>query len=134
MVQPSLPWDEMTALAVAAKATAYAPYSHYAVGACVLDDLGQFHIGCNLECASFGLTICAERNALATMRVAGGRWARAVLVVTQDSGTPCGACRQVLAEFAEPGTELWVGCAKAGGERTVYPLSELLPSGFRLSP
>lgn len=122
----------MVQRASAARERAHAPYSGYRVGACVLDDRGEMHVGCNVENASFGLTICAERNAVASMVVAGGSCVVAVAIVTADGGSPCGACRQVLAEFAGSEAETSVLCAHLNGHRTVYPLAELLPHGFRL--
>ena len=89
--------------ATLAAAQAYAPYSHFRVGAAVLTEQGTVHAGCNVENASYGLTICAERNALFHMVAAAPRplAARALLVYTPTPAptAPCGACRQVLHEF-----------------------------------
>src|SRR5580692_6453245 len=85
-----------------ARAQAYAPYSRYRVGASVLTRTGRVYAGCNVENATFGATICAERSAIAAMVAAGDRDPVACVVVTGGPrpGSPCGICRQVLAEFA----------------------------------
>ena len=85
----------------AARAHAYAPYSGYAVGAAVLTDDGRVFAGCNVENASYGLSVCAERVAVFCAIAAGTRRLVAAAVCTPDGGTPCGACRQVLLEFAD---------------------------------
>jgi cytidine deaminase len=102
------------------------------VGAAVLDERGRVHVGCNVENASYGLTICAERNAVAAAVAAGARRLRAVAVVTETRppGTPCGACRQVLAEFG--GDELTVLLAPPSGPTDQTTLGALLPRAFRL--
>src|SRR3990167_4317967 len=94
----------MYQLAQDVKQCAYAPYSHFQVGACLLTDSGSFHVGCNVENASYGLTLCAEASALASM-VASGKQKISAIVITTDSTQfcpPCGACRQRLMEFATP--------------------------------
>lgn len=112
-----------------ARTRAYAPYSRFAVGAAALAADGRVFSGCNVENASFGLTICAERNALAAA-IAAGQRPVAVAVVTEDGSTaPCGACRQVLAEFS-PAMPV-VLAAAAGDSFKVYGLDELLPALFR---
>ena len=119
------------------RAHAHAPYSKFQVGAAVLDERGRVHVGCNVENASYGLTVCAERNAVAAAVAAGARRIRAVAVVAQPAVTPCGACRQVLAELADAGTPVVLagptgpntkGVRKQLGELT---LGELLPHAFR---
>ena len=85
--------------ALAARTRAHAPYSQYQVGAAVLTDKGIFP-GCNVENASYGLCNCAERTAVFTAICAGATKVDAIVVATEEGGTPCGACRQVLAEFA----------------------------------
>jgi cytidine deaminase len=124
-----------TALLRAARAVrrrAHAPYSRFAVGAAVEDERGRIHVGCNIENASFGLTVCAERHAVAAAVAAGGRSIRAVVVVTptRPPGTPCGACRQVLAEFGRP--TMRVLLAGPGGTAEETTLGALLPRGFTL--
>lgn len=109
---------------------AYAPYSGFCVGAAILGSNGEMHAGANVENASFGLAICAERNAMFRAVAAGVRRIEALVVYTATAAatTPCGACRQVLHEF---GPEAWVVCCTddAAAERR-YPLSELLPHAF----
>ena len=112
-----------------ASRNAYAPYSNFRVGAAILTEGGQIHAGCNVENASYGLAICAERNAAAAMALAnpGDREIRLVAVFSPDAAPcfPCGACRQVLREF---------GCKEvvveeAAGLRS-YPFDEILPYSF----
>jgi cytidine deaminase len=123
--------DETTArlleAAKAAQQRAYAPYSGFPVGAAVLTDAGEVFEGCNVENASFGLTICAERVAVLSAVAAGARKLRAVGLVTVIPATPCGACRQVLNEF---GPDLDVIMAGPDGQPEVVPLRELLPRSF----
>ena len=121
------------AAARAVRGKAHAPYSRFRVGAAVLDETGRIHVGCNVENASYGLTICAERNAVAAAIAAGARTVRAVAVVTgtRPPGAPCGACRQVLVEFAEDATPVWL--APPSGARSIieHRLGDLLPAAFR---
>lgn len=116
--------------AQAVRRHAYAPYSSYLVGAAVLDEQGRIHAGCNVENISFGLTLCAERSAIARMIAEGGREVRAAAVVTKDGGTPCGMCRQTLAEFAAENAAVPVFCASDDGQIREYDLRELLPAAF----
>ena len=115
----------------AARAQAYAPYSRFLVGAAVLDENGRVFAGCNVENASFGLTICAERNAIFQAVAAGVRNIVAVAVYTPTPAvtTPCGACRQVMAEFAQGAL---VRCACAGSGHATFTVAALLPHGFAL--
>lgn len=124
--------DELASAARAARDArrrAYAPYSGFRVGAAVLAG-GGLHRGCNVENASYGLTVCAERNAVAAAVAAGARRIDAVAVAsgTTPPTPPCGACLQVLAELGGPGTAvLLVG---ARGSRVETTLGELLPRAF----
>lgn len=120
--------DDLVALAKEARERAYAPYSHFAVGAALLAESGQVYAGCNVENASYGLSICAERVALFKAVAAGDRRFKAIAVVTETMATPCGSCRQVLAEFGED--ELQVIVADLEGQMEVYALGELLPATF----
>lgn len=116
--------------AAAARARAYAPYSGYAVGAAVRAADGRVFAGCNVENASYGLTCCAERVAVFAAVAAGARRVEAVAVVAEGAPPhPCGACRQVLAEFAEDGAPVLVWDGRRL-ERTT--LGALLPRAFRL--
>ena len=126
--------SDVLALAAAAKdasARAYCPYSHFAVGAAVRARDGALFAGCNVENASFGLTVCAERNAIFTAVGAGARDLVALVVYTPTPSpvTPCGACRQVLSEFA-PGAD--VICVCAGPKRLAFKAADLLPNVFTL--
>ncbi len=110
---------------------AYAPYSRFRVGAALEDASGSIHAGCNVENASYGLSVCAERNAIFSAIAAGGRRPfRALAVACIDAAeggcSPCGACRQVIAEHFSADARIWVDGV---GEFT--PL-ELLPHAFRL--
>ncbi len=111
---------------------AYAPGSRFRVGAAVRTASGRVFVGCNVENASFGLTICAERAAVCAAVAAGERVITTVAVVAGRAGavSPCGACRQVLAEFALKGGALWVVTAGARGSAKVVALHDLLPAAF----
>lgn len=120
--------DSLVAAAWAAREQAYAPYSRFRVGAAVLGDDGRIYQGANMENASYGLTICAERLAVGAAVTAGCRAIRRVVVVTdRDPPTPpCGACRQVLAEF---GLDTPVeGHGPTGVAR--WTVKDLLPEAF----
>src|SRR5260221_11235711 len=94
-------WDSLARQAWAAREQAYAPYSRFAVGAALLSESGEVHRGCNVENVSFGLTICAERNAVTAALQSGCRMFSCIAIVadTESPVVPCGACRQFLAEF-----------------------------------
>ncbi len=113
--------------AQAARRNAYAPYSHFTVGAALLTEEGKVYSGCNIENASFGLSVCAERVAVWKAVSEGTRRIKG-LVLILSRGTPCGACRQVLAEFGNP--EMPVIVYNDAGERRSYTLGELLPEAF----
>lgn len=112
---------------VAAKA--YAPYSRFQVGAALLGSDGQIHSGCNVENASYGLTICAERNAIWAAVARGCRSFEQLVVFTdtQKPTPPCGACRQVLMEFAP---QLIIHLANRAGIASTHQLGDLLPESF----
>lgn len=116
--------------AIDAARRAYAPYSRFVVGAAVLDADGRMHTGANVENASFGLSICAERNAIFRAVAEGARAIDALLVYTPTGGPtpPCGACRQVLAEFGADA--LVVCCSDDDTGQRQYRLGELLPDAF----
>lgn len=111
-----------------AREDAYAPYSHYPVGAALLTESGVIFTGVNVENAVYPLTICAERVAVFKAVSAGERSFKAIAVVTANGGTPCGSCRQVLAEF---GLDTIVLVADLHGELLhEYTVAELLPDAF----
>ncbi len=99
---------ELVRRAILAKETSYSPYSKFRVGAAVLTENGTVFAGCNVENASYGLAICAERNAVFQAAFAGERKILAVAVTSDEKSflTPCGACRQVISEFAEGNAEI----------------------------
>lgn len=113
--------------ATAVRDNAYVPYSGFAVGAALQAANGTIYLGANVENASYGLTICAERNAVAHAVACGANDFVAIAVVTENGVTPCGACRQVLAEFAPA---LLVIVADTAGNQKRYRLNELLPDAF----
>jgi cytidine deaminase len=122
-------------LAAAAAERAHAPYSRYRVGAALLDAEGRVHTGCNVENASYGLTLCAERNAIVKAVSEGARRFRGIAVAAGSAAQPplpCGACRQVLAEFCPDDFPVHLVPLDAPGEIRTLRLSELLPHPFRL--
>jgi cytidine deaminase len=100
--------DELIRRALKAKETSYSPYSKFRVGAALLTSDGEIFAGCNVENASYGLAICAERNAVFQAAFAGKRKITAVAVTSDENTfiTPCGACRQVISEFADQHAEI----------------------------
>lgn len=125
-------YEELIKSAEEVSKFAYVPYSKFPVGACVLAESGNIYAGCNFENASYGLTICAERNAVGTAIANGERKIRAVAIYSPNmqNCTPCGACRQVLAEFkSAEGLDVITLCND--GIR-VHSIEELLPEGFVL--
>lgn len=124
--------EELFARARAVRERGYAPYSGFRVGAALLGASGAVYTGCNVESASYGLTICAERAAVSAAVAAGETRFQAVAIASEGAGplAPCGACRQVLAEF-EPDLRVWSECR---GVRAEWRLGELLPEPFRGIP
>lgn len=120
--------ERLIAAARTAYDRAYAPYSHYQVGAAVLTDAGEIFTGCNVENAVYPLCLCAERVAVTKAISEGAHGLRAVAVVTRNGGTPCGSCRQVLREFGTP--ELPIFVADVSGQYRTYTLAQLLPDSF----
>jgi cytidine deaminase len=120
--------DTLVDAARAAQQRAYAPYSRFRVGCALEADDGRVFVGCNVENASYGLTICAERAAVCAAVAAGAqRFRRAVVVSDADPpAAPCGACRQVLSEF---GRDLRVDGVSAAGVVS-WTIAELLPAAF----
>lgn len=120
--------DRLVEAARAAQQQAYCPYSHYRVGAALETEDGRIFVGCNVENASYGLTNCAERTAVFSAVSAGARRFRRIVVATDSDppGPPCGACRQVLAEF---GAELEVESVGPAQSKR-WRVGELLPDAF----
>ena len=132
MKNTSIPPSILAELESAARSVArraYAPYSKFCVGAAVLGDSGKIHSGCNVENASFGLTSCAERNAIFAAVGAGERAVRAVVIYTPTptATAPCGACRQVIHEF---GPDAIVISICDGNGRIESTIGDLLPKSF----
>ena len=120
--------------AVESSKNAHSPYSKVRVGACVLDDAGNMYSGCNVENASYGLTQCAERNALANAINAGMAPGQAHTILIYAAGfevlAPCGACRQVIAELLPPDA-IVMSCVSETDLKS-WTVGELLPSPFKL--
>jgi len=129
MTVPDAMLEKLRLAAQSASEKAYAPYSEFHVGAAVLAESGEIFAGCNVENASYGLTICAERNAVFQAVAAGQRRlvACAIFVKGDRVAMPCGACRQVLREF---GAKMEVLCFSDAAEPVRRSLGELLPESF----
>jgi cytidine deaminase len=131
-VTTAIDWDELTRRAFEVRERAHAPYSNYHVGAALQVASGRVFVGCNVENASYGLSLCAERSAILQMVAAGEKDPIGIVVITRGPivGTPCGACRQVLAEFA-----LDMPVRLAVEDPAIPPrmtsLAALLPEAFR---
>ncbi len=121
--------EELVRVASLARHRAYVPYSKYKVGAAIRTKRNKVHSGANVENASYGLTVCAERTAAFAAVNSGDAALDAIAIVIDDDNlpTPCGACRQVLAEFSP---DMRVILATTGGKRKVATLRELLPDPF----
>ena len=115
--------------AISVRGNAHAPYSGFSVGAAVLTDAGEIFVGCNVENASYGLSICAERAAICSAVSSGQKTIRAIAVAAGGLATPCGACRQFINEF---GADTEVICVDADNQTNSnsWLISELLPHGF----
>jgi cytidine deaminase len=126
---PQDTWDRLLEAAVDARENAYAPYSKFSVGAAILMSSGEIYKGSNVENASSGATVCAERSAISNAVVHGERHIEAVAVVTDldPPAAPCGICRQALAEFAD---KLPILMASPSGAHEFTTLDELLPRRF----
>ena len=121
--------NELINKAIVARENAYAPYSKFKVGAAVMTKSGNIFTGCNVENASYGGTICAERVALCKAISSGERKIKAIAIVygEKDFASPCGICRQFIYEF---GADIEIIMAKLNGEYKIKTIAELLPDGF----
>lgn len=120
---------ELIKLAIKWRENAYAPYSNFKVGACLLAKSGKVYVGCNVENSSFGATNCAERTAVFSAVASGEREFEKIAIVgsnSNDYAYPCGVCRQVMSEFGD----FTVIVAKNENDYKEYKLSELLPHSF----
>ena len=119
-------YNQLVEAATAARRSAYAPYSQFSVGAALITKAGKIYTGCNIENVSLGLTICAERSAIATAIAQGSKDFDTIAVVTagKTPAMPCGACRQVLAEF---NPNIKIIAATIDGKVQEFDLAELLP-------
>ena len=126
--------QELVNQAIEAREKAYAPYSKFKVGAAILTKSGTVFPGCNIENASYGATICAERGAVANMVSSGHTDPVAIAICYNEAefALPCGICRQVLSEFADQNEDLVVLMAKLDGAYRETTLSNLLPGAFKL--
>jgi cytidine deaminase len=122
--------EKLIEIACEARAHAYAPYSGFPVGAALLGRSGRVYTGANVENAAYPLTTCAERTAVAKAVSEGERAFDAIAVVTRSGATPCGACRQILREFAGPEGNLRVIVADTEGNARTYTIADLLPDSF----
>lgn len=122
---------QLIELAIEARQQAYAPYSRFQVGAALMASDGTIFTGCNVENASYGLSICAERTAICTAVAAGHHEFSAIVVAAVPLATPCGACRQFIAEF---GLQIQVVSVNADRpeERRQWTAEQLIPESFRL--
>lgn len=126
-------YEELMEKAIEVSKNSYCPYSKFAVGACVLTESGNVYTGCNFENSSFGMSICAERNAIGTAVANGERKMKAIAIYSpnQDNCFPCGSCRQVMHEFCTSDEDFDV-IVKEGDNLKVYNLGFLLPESFSL--
>lgn len=117
-------------------ANSYSPYSNFAVGACILYETGNNYVGCNVENASYGLTICAERNAISNAIINGEKSkikAIAIYSPNQKKCFPCGACRQWLNEFSNNNSEIKIILEDDNETILILSLEELFPYGFNFN-
>ncbi|MEM0925282.1 MAG: cytidine deaminase [Planctomycetota bacterium] len=120
--------DRLIQAAIEAREKAYAPHSHFLVGSAALVPSGEIFVGCNVENASYSLTLCAERVALSSAVVQGHRQFQAIAVASEGGVSPCGACRQFIYEFGGDPTLIMVDVRS--GETKLRQMSQLLPDSF----
>lgn len=135
-IMEDIPVKELIRSATDARKKAYAPYSGYMVGAAVLTNELRIYTGCNIENASYGATVCAERTAIGKAVSEGRRGFKAIAIVGSPKGDtitqyafPCGICRQVMREFSDPDNMIVI-VARGEQDYKLYRLSELLPESF----
>lgn len=123
-------WSYLTEKAIEAKENAYAPYSGFRVGAAVLAESGKVFTGCNVENASYGASICAERTAVVKAVSEGDTVIKAIAINSDSEGYtfPCGICRQVIAEFCDEETPII--CSNKNGKYVEYLFKDILPHAF----
>ena len=135
-------WDYLLKAARNVRFNAYAPYSDYLVGAALLSSTGKTYIGCNIENASYGVTMCAERVAMSSMVAAGEYSIKAFAIVTSgpEIGVPCGMCLQMMAEFAQDKLPILLALPDTFMKYTIPTITQelttlgaLLPRAFRLN-
>lgn len=127
--------EELLNIAKEASKNAYCPYSNFPVGACVLHENGNMYSGCNIENASYGLALCAERNAISTSIAAGEKTKIIKIAIFSPKSKkcfPCGACRQWMQEF-ERGQNIQIILEGDNGEICTYGINEILPYSFKLN-
>ncbi len=136
MMNTTVDTKELVRTALTARALAYSPYSHFSVGAALLTESGKVYTGCNVECASYSASNCAERTAFFKAVSNGERRFTAIAIVGGKAGAPvtsicppCGICRQVMMEFCDPAT-FQVILASGNETWKICTLEELLPIGF----
>ena len=122
--------EKLVKSAIEAKSRSYSPYSNFPVGAALLTEDGKIYLGANVENASYGLTVCAERNAVFKAIIDGEKKFKAIAIagITDDFLPPCGACRQVLLELC--GKDIDVILINSKEETKVYKLNQLIPFSF----
>lgn len=128
--------DELFEKAAMVRERAYAPYSKFRVGAAIEDESGRVHIGCNVENAAYPIGACAEASAIGAMIAEGGKTIRRIAIIgggeAIETCTPCGGCRQRIAEFADENTEIIL--KDGAGHVRRFSVAELLPESFALKP
>ena len=126
--------NELLETAAKARHNAHSKYSKFSVGSALLTEDGSVFLGCNVENASYGLTICAERVALTSAIAAGHKSFQAIAIVADKSAAPCGACRQVLAEFCQDDFPVYVASAEDSASFETHFMGKLLPERFHFTP
>lgn len=121
--------NQLISAAISARESSYSPYSKFSVGAAILGTDGSTYTGCNVENASFGLSICAERNAICQAVAAGKQSFIAIVIAAVPLASPCGACRQFIVEFGDDIEVISVDASNPQNQR-IWSSKELIPDGF----